>query len=228
MFGFLFSCFIGQEDKKSAVQKPKHWLTWDFLSALVSFPDDAFPPKVVLDTFSPSSEDYLEDAEDGILDYAVSGQHLRLALRELGQISGKVSSEQILDVIFADFCIGKWPEYLEYFLILLESAICSLSNRHGWQIETMQRNIRLLATRYWHLTNTSASAHNINHVSSSAICTLQCLLFLSDIAQMYVGWRTWHMPFHSCTEHQRLPDIKRTCVFAYLDMLLCVIPLDAW
>jgi len=52
-------------------------------------------------------EDYLEDAEDGILDYAVSGQHLRLALRELGQISGKVSSEQILDVIFADFCIGK-------------------------------------------------------------------------------------------------------------------------
>ncbi len=40
-------------------------------------------------------------------DYAVAGQFLRGAIREVGQLSGKVSSEQILDVIFADFCIGK-------------------------------------------------------------------------------------------------------------------------
>ena len=53
------------------------------------------------------AEDYLADAEAGVVDYAVSAQYLRLALRELGKISGKVSSEQILDVIFADFCIGK-------------------------------------------------------------------------------------------------------------------------
>lgn len=32
---------------------------------------------------------------------------LRLALSEIGQISGKVSVEQLLDRIFADFCIGK-------------------------------------------------------------------------------------------------------------------------
>ena len=64
-------------------------------------------PSQVSITFNFPSEGYLEDAEAGIRDYAVSGQHLRLALRELGQISGKVSSEQILDVIFADFCIGK-------------------------------------------------------------------------------------------------------------------------
>eukprot|EP00094_Tigriopus_californicus_P005065 TCALIF_04879-PA protein Name:"Similar to gtpbp3 tRNA modification GTPase GTPBP3, mitochondrial (Danio rerio)" AED:0.08 eAED:0.08 QI:0/0/0/0.66/1/1/3/0/403 len=49
-------------------------------------------------------EMYLDDQTE---DLAIASHHLRMAIREIGQISGKVSSEQILDMIFADFCIGK-------------------------------------------------------------------------------------------------------------------------
>ncbi len=34
-------------------------------------------------------------------------EDLRLALRRLGQITGTVDVEDLLDVIFRDFCIGK-------------------------------------------------------------------------------------------------------------------------
>ena len=34
-------------------------------------------------------------------------EELRLALREIGRITGKIGVEQVLDVIFRDFCIGK-------------------------------------------------------------------------------------------------------------------------
>ena len=34
-------------------------------------------------------------------------QDLRLALRALGRITGQVDVEDLLDVIFRDFCIGK-------------------------------------------------------------------------------------------------------------------------
>ena len=37
----------------------------------------------------------------------ICAHHLRKAVREIGFVSGKVSSDKILDVIFADFCIGK-------------------------------------------------------------------------------------------------------------------------
>ncbi len=40
-------------------------------------------------------------------DLAIMGHHLRAAVRELGHVTGKIHSEQILDIIFADFCIGK-------------------------------------------------------------------------------------------------------------------------
>ena len=52
---------------------------------------------------------YLSEDDQGSLevDAAIAAQHLRRALAEVGAIGGKVSSEQILDVIFADFCIGK-------------------------------------------------------------------------------------------------------------------------
>lgn len=50
--------------------------------------------------------DYLE-AEQADTDLVICAHHLRKAVREIGQVSGQVSSEQILDVIFADFCIGK-------------------------------------------------------------------------------------------------------------------------
>jgi len=35
------------------------------------------------------------------------GEDLRLALRSLGHITGTVDVEELLDVIFRDFCIGK-------------------------------------------------------------------------------------------------------------------------
>lgn len=52
-------------------------------------------------------EDYLEDEAKETADLVICAHHLRKAVREIGMVSGKVSSDQILDVIFADFCIGK-------------------------------------------------------------------------------------------------------------------------
>lgn len=40
-------------------------------------------------------------------DVVLAAERLRLATRELGQITGAVSVEDVLDVIFRDFCIGK-------------------------------------------------------------------------------------------------------------------------
>jgi tRNA modification GTPase len=34
-------------------------------------------------------------------------EDLRLALRAIGRITGRVDVEELLDVIFRDFCIGK-------------------------------------------------------------------------------------------------------------------------
>ena len=38
---------------------------------------------------------------------ALIAEDLRLAMRSLGRITGKVDVEDLLDVIFRDFCIGK-------------------------------------------------------------------------------------------------------------------------
>ncbi len=40
-------------------------------------------------------------------DIVLAAQQLHIALRQIGKITGQVSSEEILDVIFRDFCIGK-------------------------------------------------------------------------------------------------------------------------
>ncbi|XP_076811109.1 5-taurinomethyluridine-[tRNA] synthase subunit GTPB3, mitochondrial-like [Clavelina lepadiformis] len=40
-------------------------------------------------------------------DIVIAAEYLRMALNEIGKISGKVGAEEILDVIFKDFCIGK-------------------------------------------------------------------------------------------------------------------------
>lgn len=40
-------------------------------------------------------------------DIDLGGHYLRLALYSLGKITGHVSTEEILNKIFADFCIGK-------------------------------------------------------------------------------------------------------------------------
>jgi tRNA modification GTPase len=37
----------------------------------------------------------------------LQAEELRLATRALGQVTGRTGVEQVLDVIFADFCIGK-------------------------------------------------------------------------------------------------------------------------
>ncbi len=37
----------------------------------------------------------------------VLAEELRLAARALGRLTGRVDVEEILDVIFRDFCIGK-------------------------------------------------------------------------------------------------------------------------
>ena len=40
-------------------------------------------------------------------DLVIAVEHLRLAIRSLGTITGIVYTEELLDVIFRDFCIGK-------------------------------------------------------------------------------------------------------------------------
>ena len=47
---------------------------------------------------------YKKDQEQ---DFALIAEELRLAVKWLGTITGHVTTEQILDVIFRDFCIGK-------------------------------------------------------------------------------------------------------------------------
>ncbi|XP_045156675.2 tRNA modification GTPase GTPBP3, mitochondrial-like [Mercenaria mercenaria] len=50
-------------------------------------------------------EEYNLMTEQG--DIVLASEALRCALKEIGKITGKISSEEILDVIFRDFCIGK-------------------------------------------------------------------------------------------------------------------------
>lgn len=40
-------------------------------------------------------------------DLVLAAEELRLALRQLGRITGRIGIEEVLDVIFRDFCIGK-------------------------------------------------------------------------------------------------------------------------
>jgi len=55
----------------------------------------------------------LEQAADALSravaaqDTELMAEDLRLALRALGRITGRVDIEELLDVIFRDFCIGK-------------------------------------------------------------------------------------------------------------------------
>lgn len=41
------------------------------------------------------------------IDLALAAEGVRLALVSLGRITGRVGAEEILDIIFKDFCIGK-------------------------------------------------------------------------------------------------------------------------
>lgn len=41
------------------------------------------------------------------IDLAITAEYLREAIRCIGRITGAINTEEILDVIFRDFCIGK-------------------------------------------------------------------------------------------------------------------------
>lgn len=41
------------------------------------------------------------------VDLVLLAEDLRMAMRQIGKITGEVSTEDLLDVIFKDFCIGK-------------------------------------------------------------------------------------------------------------------------
>ena len=45
--------------------------------------------------------------DDRSLGLDVAAEELRIASTELGRITGAVDVEEVLDVIFKDFCIGK-------------------------------------------------------------------------------------------------------------------------
>ena len=50
---------------------------------------------------------YFEITSQDNHDVVIATEEIRRAMRELGKITGHVSTEQILDIIFKDFCIGK-------------------------------------------------------------------------------------------------------------------------
>jgi tRNA modification GTPase len=85
------------------------------VSALAAFATEFFPPEPVLVTRERQRR-YLEETAAALRDakaVAVAGreeimaEHLRLAARSLGKLLGRVDVEEVLDVIFRDFCIGK-------------------------------------------------------------------------------------------------------------------------
>lgn len=49
----------------------------------------------------------LEKASETLADLELCAEHLRTALRELKELIGEVSTEDVLDVIFSKFCVGK-------------------------------------------------------------------------------------------------------------------------
>lgn len=51
---------------------------------------------------------FLKETEKGSAgDLVIMAEHLRRSLRNLGKLLGTITTEDILDVIFKDFCIGK-------------------------------------------------------------------------------------------------------------------------
>ncbi|XP_052863495.1 tRNA modification GTPase GTPBP3, mitochondrial [Anopheles cruzii] len=51
--------------------------------------------------------DYFSETPEAVRDLAIATHHLRNAVRCIGKITGSVETEEILDVIFSTFCIGK-------------------------------------------------------------------------------------------------------------------------
>lgn len=50
---------------------------------------------------------YLKMSSKEEYDMVIAAQNIRNGMREIGKITGHVNTEEILDVIFTNFCIGK-------------------------------------------------------------------------------------------------------------------------
>ena len=50
---------------------------------------------------------HLEKSSKKIKNFDIFAEDIRLAMKEISKISGNVDIEDILEVIFNDFCIGK-------------------------------------------------------------------------------------------------------------------------
>ena len=61
----------------------------------------------IVNSFFFLCAEYTEESShsDSLLDF--SAEALRSAIKELGHVTGKIGVEEILDVVFKDFCIGK-------------------------------------------------------------------------------------------------------------------------
>jgi tRNA modification GTPase len=87
----------------------------ELVNALSGFAEDFFTPEPALVTrerqraLLRETVVALRGAEQAALDEReeIVAEHLRLATRALGRLLGRVDVEDILDVIFRDFCIGK-------------------------------------------------------------------------------------------------------------------------
>lgn len=62
--------------------------------------------RIMLEKCLKSLQSYLVKIDQQV-DFALAAEDLRLAVRWLGYITGHVTSDEILDIIFRDFCIGK-------------------------------------------------------------------------------------------------------------------------
>ncbi|XP_034943928.1 tRNA modification GTPase GTPBP3, mitochondrial [Chelonus insularis] len=52
-------------------------------------------------------QNYLQISSHKNYDMVIAAQQIRNAMRELGKITGQISTEELLDIIFSNFCIGK-------------------------------------------------------------------------------------------------------------------------
>ena len=53
-------------------------------------------------------------------------EDLRIAARELGKITGRVDVEDVLDVIFHEFCIGKWGYFVSRETFLAKFSLTEI------------------------------------------------------------------------------------------------------
>jgi len=51
--------------------------------------------------------DYFELCANEEYDMAIAAEEIRSAMREIGRITGHVSTDELMDIIFKSFCIGK-------------------------------------------------------------------------------------------------------------------------